>query len=224
MTDADQVVKKMIAAVQTCRRKLAGLEDDGPWRDFLENVVGKRSLREMSGGQLARVLDALRERGAPRTTPAPVIRRDLATRTQSDLIRQLWRDLHELGAVDHAGEDAIGAFVLRMTGVHTLQWLDTRNANRVIEALKSWLNRARELNRVDASKGPAELRAECEAAWSRLRELEAVTYELSSLQSYGYGVTGLGGFEFYERTHWLRLLNRLRRWLAPVERKAKATA
>src|SRR3546814_2194986 len=58
------MAKRAMAAVYACRKQVAGLDDEESWRDFLEETTGKRSLRQMSGGELGRVIGGLHERGA----------------------------------------------------------------------------------------------------------------------------------------------------------------
>jgi phage gp16-like protein len=65
----------------------------------------------------------------------------LADDPQSKKIRQLWIELHQVGKVKNPAESALLAYVKRMTGVNALQWLSSRQASTVIEALKQWLER-----------------------------------------------------------------------------------
>jgi len=67
--------------------------------------------------------------------------RKLADDDQSRMIRYLWIQLHEVGKVKNSSEDALGAYVKRMTGIPALQWLDVKQASKVIEAMKKWLER-----------------------------------------------------------------------------------
>lgn len=67
--------------------------------------------------------------------------RKLADGEQARLIRYLWLQLHEAGKVQNSSEEALAAYVKRMTGVAALQWLDVNKASTVIEALKKWLKR-----------------------------------------------------------------------------------
>ncbi|WP_029009378.1 regulatory protein GemA [Azospirillum halopraeferens] len=129
---------RLIAAVQTCRRKVAGLDDDTAWRDFLERTGGKRSLRAMTGPQLGRVLDALHAAGAPRRSAG---RPRYADSAQVRMMRGLWLELADLGAVQSRAEGALNAFIKRQTG-QDVGRLDTTAAHKVIEALKRWVGRA----------------------------------------------------------------------------------
>jgi phage gp16-like protein len=136
-TNHDDAKARFIKAVQTCRRKVAGLEADEDWRAFLERATGKTSLRAMSGPQLGRVLDALHAAGAPKKAQAS----RFAATSQMRMIRGLWIELADLGQVQDRSESALSAFVTRQTG-QDLGRLNAQASARVIEALKSWRGRA----------------------------------------------------------------------------------
>ena len=63
---------------------------------------------------------------------------------QPEKIKWLWRKLGEAGALHDGGNAALLAFVARTTGmgVADVKFLPVAQASVVIEALKSWLNRA----------------------------------------------------------------------------------
>ena len=67
--------------------------------------------------------------------------RKLADDDQSKMIRGIWIELHHLGAVRDSSETALASYVKRMTRVSALQWLDVKQAQLVIEALKKWRQR-----------------------------------------------------------------------------------
>ncbi|MBW4056961.1 MAG: regulatory protein GemA [Proteobacteria bacterium] len=67
--------------------------------------------------------------------------RKLADDDQSRMIRGIWIELHEIGAVRDPSEKALASYVKRMTTVAALQWLDVKQAQLVIEALKKWRKR-----------------------------------------------------------------------------------
>jgi hypothetical protein len=145
---------RLIAAVQTCRRKVDGLADDATWRAFLTRVAGADSLRAMDGRQLGRVLDALHQAGAPRLpgaasgarlrhdgAAAPGGKPALDDRPQVRMARGLWIELHQAGAVRDASEAALEAFAKRVTGKARLAWCRPFDLNKLIEALKDWRDR-----------------------------------------------------------------------------------
>lgn len=128
-----------IRAVQACRRKVAGLDDDATWRDLLHQVTGLRSLRDMTGPQLGRVIDALHARGAPKGPG----RRVLADDPQSMKIRAMWLALGKISQVKSTTEAAISAWAGRQLGkpVADLRFLTGADRRRLIEALKQWHQR-----------------------------------------------------------------------------------
>lgn len=68
-------------------------------------------------------------------------KRPLAHDDQSRMIRGLWIELHKSGAVRDSSENALASYVKRMTNVAALQWLNSVQAQTVIEALKKWRKR-----------------------------------------------------------------------------------
>lgn len=70
--------------------------------------------------------------------------RPLADDDQSRMIRGIWIELFEKKAVRDPSEKALASYVKRMTGVQALQWLDVKQAQLVIEALKKWRKRVEE--------------------------------------------------------------------------------
>lgn len=130
---------RLIRAIQTCRRKVEGLDEDTTWRDFLQTHGGGRSLSAMSGPAMGRVLDALHKAGAPTKAAAPAPRyRDT---DQSRMIRGRWIELADMGVVRDRSEVAMSAFVKRQTA-QDIGLLSPENAAKVIEALKAMKARA----------------------------------------------------------------------------------
>jgi phage gp16-like protein len=126
----DESRKRMIGAVRAaCARQGIGEEDR---RALQREVTGKGSLAEMNLGELGRVLDRLNNGW----------KGPMGHRAYLGKIRALWWTLYWLGAVDEPGEGALSSFVARQTGKHRLTFLGHQEAFRVIEALKSWAERA----------------------------------------------------------------------------------
>lgn len=59
----------------------------------------------------------------------------------AELIRKLWRQLGELGALNDPTEQGLNAFVTSQTGVSSPRFLPTTDSNRIVETLKSWISR-----------------------------------------------------------------------------------
>jgi phage gp16-like protein len=67
--------------------------------------------------------------------------RKLADDAQSKKIRALWIQLFEEGKIQNSSEQALAAYVKRMTRVDRLEWLTVNQASKVIEAMKKWQGR-----------------------------------------------------------------------------------
>lgn len=153
---------KMRAIRAACRR--IGLDDEAR-KDVQLGVTGKASMKDMDLAELGQVLDRLN-----RDWKGPS-----GHGSHAGKIRAVWWTLYWIGAVDKPNDNAISAFVRRMTGVSALRFLDHRGAPRVIEALKDWAAR----EGVVWPKEPGELgdrRAVVEALWAKLRAAGQVAY------------------------------------------------
>ena len=121
--------------------------DDAAYRTLLANASrGKTSSKAMSLGELETALRMMKAQGFVVTLkPSESGKKDLPVRdygAQVVMIRGLWLELHQMGAVRSPSESSLAKFVKRMTGVDYHGWLDTDNASRVIEHLKQWKIRA----------------------------------------------------------------------------------
>lgn len=116
------------AILAACAR--LGLDDDSR-RELQMDVIGKRSLTEMTTVELVKLRDHL-NRGWKHPDQA---------RPHMGKIRALWWSLYWLGAISRVDDDALAAFVKRQTGVERLKFLGHFDAPKVIEAMKSWLER-----------------------------------------------------------------------------------
>lgn len=116
------------AILAACAR--LGLDEDAR-RDLQQDVIGKRSLTEMTTAELVKLRDHL-NRGWKHPDRA---------RPHMGKIRALWWSLYWLGAIRRVDDDALAAFVKRQTGIERLKFLGHMDAPKVIEALKSWLER-----------------------------------------------------------------------------------
>lgn len=126
----DSRTKLIVAIRAACRRK--GMDDDDR-REIQRDIIGKASLSDMTPAELGRMLDHLNRDW---TGPANNGRAHLGK------IRALWWSLYWLGEVHRPDDEALTAFVKRQTGIEHLRFLDHMQAPSVIEALKSWLERA----------------------------------------------------------------------------------
>jgi phage gp16-like protein len=115
--------------------------DDETYRAMLWTVCRVKSAADLDYAGRRRVLEHLKSRGWKNKPARKAKSRILASDDQSKMIRALWLELHDVGAVKDSSEAALASYVKRITKVEALQWLNTNQASVVIETLKKWLNR-----------------------------------------------------------------------------------
>lgn len=149
MTPEHASRRTQIAKVHVAKKEL-GLTD-GEYRDLLFAVTKKRSAALCSEFELARVIDRMKQAGfkpRPADDPPPGGKAHVAK------VKSLWRQLAEIGALTDASDKALRSFVARQTrtdetpeGVAAPEFLNPKQAEKVIEGLKAWLARARKKSR-----------------------------------------------------------------------------
>lgn len=213
---ADHIYRgKLLRLIHAGLRTLA--IDQAAKEDILQRQFGKTSFKELRTSQLREFADKLCDMGFKPKPKAPVRAgsRPLAESDMARKVRALWLSLYHLGVVTDPREAAIAAFVKRQTGRDALAWLDGRDAARVIEPLKAMATRDAGVDwtRRFGGIGDAEIQDDryCVAItlWEELRGLDLVGHHGATLQTYGYSVTGVAAYHFYEAEHWSRLLEAL---------------
>ncbi|MEB0047810.1 MULTISPECIES: regulatory protein GemA [unclassified Pseudomonas] len=132
---------RYIKLIHVARREL-GMDDD-TYRLMLagmKGLEGATSTADLSVPNLLRVLEQLKLKGF-KVRPNKAQTRAIAGDGQSKKIRSMWLSLRDLGALQDPSEEALAKFVLNMTGVAALQWLNGAQASKVIENLKQWQGR-----------------------------------------------------------------------------------
>lgn len=128
--------KNLIRKVKTIQHRQLGMSDE-QYRTMLEDRYGKASATKLSLGELQDLSIHLEELTGKSVEKKPEPRRD----PQAEMIRALWKDMYEARIVRDPSEQALNRFVHRQTGVSSMAWLGTRQASKVIEALKDWKKR-----------------------------------------------------------------------------------
>ena len=123
---------RLIGAIRAAAAR-KGMSDEHR-RDLIERVTGKRSAGDLRLPELGRVLDEMNRDWRAADSGEH--------RSHIGKVKALWWTLYWLGEVDDQSERAIASFVRRQTGIEALRFLDHRTAASVIEALKSWAERA----------------------------------------------------------------------------------
>lgn len=129
--------RRDLAAIHLMAAKL-GLDtaDKSPqsdYRQMLQTQGGKTSAADLDAAGIKRVLAHLRKS----TNPGPRPRDGW----QAELIRKLWAQLAEMGALTDPTEHGLNKFVLSQTGIAAPRFLPTTAGNRIVETLKSWVKR-----------------------------------------------------------------------------------
>jgi phage gp16-like protein len=109
-----------------------------PMQGATKDKDGRYSAATMDIGQLFKAVEEMKRLGFKVKKAG---NRALADDAQSKMIRGLWLELHELGAVRNPSEASLANYVKRQTGVEALQWLNGEQSAQVIEALKQWRKR-----------------------------------------------------------------------------------
>jgi phage gp16-like protein len=127
--------------IKTAQRNL-GLDDD-TYRDFLENVTGKRSTTRMTVRQRWRVAEELKAKGMPFESRTKTGKKDADKDDgdQSRLVRHLWLKLKGYGVLRDSSEWVLLSYVERITGRKRLEWCGVRQIRDVTETLKKWVAR-----------------------------------------------------------------------------------
>jgi phage gp16-like protein len=131
---------KLISKIHVAKKQL-DLDEDC-YRDLLRRTTGKDSCSQMSDDQLDLVIGAFKVLGfKPTASVKKAGIRKLADSPQAKMIRGMWLDLHQMGAVKNPSEDALAAYVKRIAKVDDLHWIDGKAADLVINTLRSWKER-----------------------------------------------------------------------------------
>jgi phage gp16-like protein len=136
-----QLRRTELKLIHAGARKLA-LTDDS-YRGFLRQLTGKESSGEMTGTERSRVIDRLRELGALEERQAY---RASVGGGQAGMVRGMWAELRQLGALKDPSDGALDVFVRRQTrgNVGATRFLrEPHQAQPVIQALKDWIARVK---------------------------------------------------------------------------------
>jgi phage gp16-like protein len=134
---------RLIRLIQIAKRELN--MDDETYRSILMEIGNKSSSTKMSISNLEKVLEHMKICGfkvVPKSKKTGNLR--MANDDQSKMIRGLWLELHQLGAVKNPSEYSLTRYVKRITGNDLLQWTTVDQKSKVIETLKKWLDRVTE--------------------------------------------------------------------------------
>lgn len=137
---SQELKNRLIAKIHVAKKQLCMNDDD--YRAVLDRVTGKTSSRDLSIKKLNDVLTEMKALGFKTTTATKRIgTRKLADDPQARKIRALWITLRNMGELNDSSEAALLSFINRMTKVSAMEWMDAKQANLVIDALRGWITR-----------------------------------------------------------------------------------
>ena len=117
--------------------------DDDLYRQVLVRIAGVTTSKDLDQDGFEAVMGFMAysgfrplEKGAPRYGNRP----GMATFAQLELIRELWRELHDQAACD---DEALTGWLLKYHKVSSMRFLTLDAARKVIVALKAWKARPR---------------------------------------------------------------------------------
>lgn len=119
-----------------------GLADDD-YRDLLERVTGKRSLRDMTEKERLSVLDDLKSKGFQMQRKG-----GLSGKKYVRLIYSLWKSCARLGVIEDGSKTALRSFVAKKSEtqgkrIDDPEFLTYDQASPIIRALKSMETRGK---------------------------------------------------------------------------------
>ena len=146
------------AIFAACRQR--GLDDDAR-HEIQLRVTGKASMTQMDGRDMRALLDYLnghRKKGFRYAELPPKERLDaeeldrhLDTAPEkpellpdgpiTGKLRALWISAYWLGVVRARDDHALAAWICRQTGYGAAKWMTPKDADRLVEALKGWMER-----------------------------------------------------------------------------------
>ena len=135
--------KKELAVIHIAKDELH--LDDSEYRDLLEAWTGETSSADLSQPQRHEVIENFKKMGfVPESDREERLSIEDDDKPQVRKIKQLWLKLHRIDAVTNPSLESLNAYVQRMTETDKVQWLGTKDATMVIEALKGWYARVRD--------------------------------------------------------------------------------
>lgn len=138
---ASKIREREIRLIHVAKRELQ--LDDDTYRSMLWSIARVKSSKDLDFTGRKKVLDHLKARGFKvKNSPA----NKNATDAEYRKVRALWKELHAAGAVEHDTDEAVRAYVKRMTKKEDFKFLNSWQARTVIEGLKKWIKRLEQAN------------------------------------------------------------------------------
>ena len=145
--------QRAIVRIHVAKKQLGMSDDD--YRYMLEGVTGKNSSKALSLAELQLVEQHLKKlgfkvthRSAKRMSPQSS-HKPKDQKNPRDKLRAMWIDMARAGIVRDESENALEAWVVRMSaklndgrGIEKVAWLSDYLASRLVTQLKQWQKRS----------------------------------------------------------------------------------
>lgn len=151
--------------------------DDDTYRDFLQQLTGRRSAKELSSEQRQLVIEAMRKRGFKQDSwggLGSILRKvqrqgGARLRPHQAKVKALWRALWNLGELRDGGDEALDRWLRsdKGAGVEALRFADAKACNMAIEGLRDWCRRSG-FETVSGESGLQAKRRLARAIWAKL--------------------------------------------------------
>jgi phage gp16-like protein len=134
---ADKARDREIKLIHIAKRDLQ--LDDETYRAMLWSIARVRSAKDLDFTGRKKVLDHLKARGFKVKAKASPSKNAPDSRWRK--MRALWHELHKRQLVEHDTDEALRAFIKRLTGADDFRFLNNHQIHTVIESLKKWSTR-----------------------------------------------------------------------------------
>lgn len=128
-----------LAQIHVAKKQL-GLDDE-TYRAVLWTVGRVRSAGDLDWTGRKTLLDHFKAKGWKPAPPKKAKAEKPMKTGQDALVKTLWNALHQAGKVRDPSDAALSSWLKRNHWPERAEWLDYKQINQAIEALKKWLER-----------------------------------------------------------------------------------
>lgn len=128
-----------LAQIHIARAQL-GIDED-TYRAILWTVARVKSAKELDWTGRKALLEHFRSKGWKPAPPKTAKAAKPVSGGQEGMVRALWSELHAADKVRDPSDAALGSWLARNKWPQRVEWLNSWQLERAIEALKKWLER-----------------------------------------------------------------------------------
>jgi phage gp16-like protein len=136
MMNADVRRKKELALIHMAKSDLRMSRED--YEFVLHEVTGKASAALLNERERTKLINHFKTKGFKIKSGGAAVRFKANLGHEGLKMLALWGMLHDLGAVKNPSEDALHAYIKRITKVDSPKWVNGAQVETVIETLKKW--------------------------------------------------------------------------------------